>query len=195
MQEDTYNFFVDGELVATSDDLFFTSDSLDLTNLVLVDERRNGNVTDYFYRKLVTSVSDLAYALRNADVFSFEPFVSELKVRLSDDYDLSDDERFRALEYGGVNNWFGYEYAIECAEDNDEDWYDLSDSDKLEYLKNAGVDNWPYYSDALESYIESVIDVEDAIDFDIVTAYQNLPRHVVMEWENINTFIDELYDL
>lgn len=192
--QDTYNIFIDDKLVATSNDLHFTSDSLDLTNLVLVDERRNGNVTDYFYRKLVTFVSDLANALRNADVFSFEPFVSELKVRLSGDYHLSDAERFRALEYGGVNNWFGYEYAIECAEDNDEDWYDLSDSDKLEYLENAGVDNWANYSEAICGYVESSVNVEDATDFDIVRVYQNLPRHVVMEWENVDKFIDELYN-
>lgn len=46
--QDTYNIFIDDKLVATSNDLHFTSDSLDLTNLVLVDDTFTVNWSHLF---------------------------------------------------------------------------------------------------------------------------------------------------
>ena len=66
--------------------------------------------------------------------------------------DLSDDQKFLALDYAGVDNWGGYDYAIEQAEEDGFDWSELSDVEKLNYLENAGVDNWGYYGDAFEDY-------------------------------------------
>lgn len=47
---------------------------------------------------------------------------------------LSDEQKFLALYYGGVDNWHGYDYAIERAGEDSEDWSELSDEDKLNYL-------------------------------------------------------------
>lgn len=56
--------------------------------------------------------------------------------------------------FRAVDNWSGYEKAIELAEDNNEDWNSLSAEDKYNYLSNAGVDNWTYYSDALSPEVD-----------------------------------------
>lgn len=57
---------------------------------------------------------------------------------------------FWALEAAGVDNWSGWDYAVEIAEEEGHDWSDLSDEDKLYYLEIAGVDNWRDWDYALE---------------------------------------------
>lgn len=71
---------------------------------------------------------------------------------------LSREDIYYALEFGGVNNWNGFEFAIEAAENDGFDWYDLSPEDRMTYLENAGVDNWSYYSEAIEQYGDSLED-------------------------------------
>lgn len=91
--------------------------------------------------------------------------------------DLSDDQKFLALEYGGVDNWHGYDYAIERAEEDGLDWSDLYDEDKLNYLENEGVDNWSgydesirefklnYYSEYLSNDAETIEDLKDYLSY------------------------------
>lgn len=65
---------------------------------------------------------------------------------------MTQEERYYALEAAGVDNWNGYVFVIEMAEEDGHDWSDLSPEDKMDYLDCAGVDNWTYYSDAFEDY-------------------------------------------
>lgn len=65
---------------------------------------------------------------------------------------MTQEERYYALEAVGVDNWSGYDFAIEMAEEDGHDWSNLSPKAKMDYLDCAGVDNWTYYSDALEDY-------------------------------------------
>ena len=65
---------------------------------------------------------------------------------------MTQEERYYALEAAGVDNWSGYDFAIEMAEEDGHDWSNLSPETKMDYLDCAGVDNWTYYSDAFEDY-------------------------------------------
>lgn len=65
---------------------------------------------------------------------------------------MTQEERYYTLEAAGVDNWNGYDFAIEMAEENGYDWSNLSPEAKMDYLDCAGVDNWTYYSDAFEDY-------------------------------------------
>ena len=57
---------------------------------------------------------------------------------------------FWALEAAGVDNWSGWDYTVEMAEAEGNDWNDLSDDEKLSYLEAAGVDNWSGWDYAWE---------------------------------------------
>lgn len=84
-------------------------------------------------------------------IFETEP--SQLEV-LADNANynafLDDGDIYYALEAGGVDNWSGYDEAIDLAEGDDNDWLGLSNSEKLDYLFAAGVDNWNWFSESIE---------------------------------------------
>lgn len=63
---------------------------------------------------------------------------------------MDDDDIYYALEAGGVDNWSGYDVAIDMADADDNDWSSLSNSEKLDYLFAAGVDNWNWFSELIE---------------------------------------------
>ena len=84
-------------------------------------------------------------------IFETEP--SQLKVLAGEaNYNdfLDDGDLYYALDVGGVDNWSGYDYAIDLAEGDDNDWSGLSNSEKLDYLFAAGVDNWSWFSESIE---------------------------------------------
>lgn len=58
-------------------------------------------------------------------------------------------EKYLRLEMGGVNNWYGYELAVERAEEDGFEWHYLSNEDKMDYLEAEGVDNWTWYGESL----------------------------------------------
>ena len=101
------------------------------------------------------TVVSLYEALIESDIENFDYFIEDVKDLYSDyQEELSNEDKYYALVNAGVDNWSGYEEAIESAEENDEDWNDLSAEDKYIYLSNAGVDNWSYYSDALSPEVD-----------------------------------------
>lgn len=57
-----------------------------------------------------------------------------------------------ALEVAGVDNWGGYEDAIDeyYRENNLPEEYDLTDEEKLEALMQGGVDNWSGWDYAVD---------------------------------------------
>lgn len=84
-------------------------------------------------------------------IFETEP--SQLEV-LADNANynafLDDGDIYYALEACGVDNWSGYDEAIDLAECDDNDWSDLSNSEKLDYLFATGVDNWNWFAESIE---------------------------------------------
>ena len=114
---------------------------------------------DSFVKEYVSypkkTVVSLYEALIKSNIEDFEYFVEDVKDLYSDyQEELSNEDKYYALVNAGVDNWSGYEEAIELAEDNNEDWNSLSAEDKYIYLSNAGVDNWSYYSDALSPEVD-----------------------------------------
>lgn len=101
------------------------------------------------------TVVSLYEALIKSNIEDFEYFVEDVKDLYSDyQEELSNGDKYYALVNAGVDNWSGYEEAIELTEDNNEDWNSLSAEDKYNYLSNAGVDNWTYYSEALSPEVD-----------------------------------------
>lgn len=90
-------------------------------------------------------------------IFETEP--SQLKV-LADEANyndfLDDDDLWYALEAGGVDNWSGYDEAIDLADADDNDWSGLSNSEKLDYLFAAGVDNWSWFSESIDDALNDL---------------------------------------
>lgn len=109
------------------------------------------------YPEPVISLED---AIKKFDLINNEVFVDVLKVNL----DLSPEETFDALSFGGVDNWSGYEIAIELAESEGEKWSELSKVDKLIFLENAGVDNWSFYSESIEDYKDSYFETDISLE-------------------------------
>lgn len=90
-------------------------------------------------------------------IFETEP--SKLKYLAEEacyDEFLSGNEIYYALEAGGVDNWNGYDEAIDMAAADDNDWSSLSNSEKLDYLSAAGVDNWGYYGESLQESLDEL---------------------------------------
>lgn len=57
-----------------------------------------------------------------------------------------ESQELAALNYEGVDNWHGYEEAMEEVEDMD------NDSEVLDALHSYGVDNWHGYDEALDRF-------------------------------------------
>lgn len=127
------------------------------------------------------TVVSLYEALIESDIEDFEYFVEDVKDLFSDyQEELSNEEKYFALVNAGVDNWPGYEEAIELAEENNEDWHRLSAEDKYIYLSNAGVDNWSYYSEALSPEVD-FNDVSSDIIEKIFLEYE---KNYAENWKN-----------
>ena len=74
-------------------------------------------------------------------IFETEP--SQLEV-------LADNANYNAFLDDGVDNWSGYDVAIDMADADGNDWSGLSNSEKLDYLFAAGVDNWNWFAESIE---------------------------------------------
>ena len=143
-------------------------------------KEKDSFVKEYISYPKKTVVS-LYEALIKSNIEDFEYFVEDVKDLYSDyQEELSNEEKYVALVNAGVDNWSGYEEAIELAEENDEDWHDLSAEDKYIYLSNAGVDNWDYYSDALSPEVD-FNDVSADIVEKIFLEYE---KDYAEKWEN-----------
>lgn len=178
-------YFVDGKYVSSKD-------SIDLQKHVLVGGHTGGGNSEYHYAS-VEVIAVIAAALRKAGIFDYEPFVDELTDELKNNYSLSDEERYLALYYGGVNNWHGYEYAIDQAEEGDDYWDDLDYAERMYFLEMAGVDNWSFYSESIQQYIKEHVNIDNATDLDIVRVYQTLDDWDILDWAGLSEFTRELF--
>lgn len=58
------------------------------------------------------------------------------------------EEKLQALKDGGVDNWSGYESALEALPE------DFTDEQLLQALEDYGVDNWECYDEAMNGLVE-----------------------------------------
>lgn len=124
--------------------------------------------------------------LKDLGVESFEDFSDALD-DWTDSQELSDEDTYIALENAGVDNWGGYDIAVEYAEEDGFAWSKLSDSDKLNYLESAGVDNWSYYSEAISEFKENDLEPTDEEYLDI---FESLERKE--NWKNYKDYLQEI---
>lgn len=131
------------------------------------------------------------------------PFVEALKQfnitkdynfdRMVRDYiekpELSAEEKYYALEAEGVDNWSGYSYTIEMAEEDGDDWFDMSPAEKYYALECAGVDNWHGYEYAFETKDE---DITDEV---IEECFKDNQNYFAKNWKNYKDFKFALHGL
>lgn len=141
----------------------------------------NGNITKEYVSYPESTVTTLYQALTQAKISNYTKFVNAIQDRMLDEQeDLTGEDKYFALVNAGVDNWHGFEYAIELAEENDEDWDDLSPEDKLCYLESAGVDNWHFYSEAVYPIPEFYEASPELIE-EVFTEYES---EYSRDWEN-----------
>ena len=173
-----------------------SSEFIDVDKTILVSSTDKGNnIYEYIYQtRQTTPVIDEWIALKAANILEWQEYKDHIKCYKDDiiaNIDLTTEEEYNALENAGVDNWSGYDYAIELAENGGKDFSFLDDIDKLIYLENAGVDNWSYYYDALKEARESKF--EGLSEKDYLNIWNKLPKQTKLKWENYNLFQDYLY--
>lgn len=129
---------------------------------------------------------DLITALKKANIFDNELFLELLK---DQNITLSTEVKLTALYNAGVDNWSGYEIAIESAEEETGmNWYDLSDEDQLIFLESSGVDNWTYYSDAISDYKHNLFDYKSLSEEKIIECFKINEELIMQNWSNYDMF-------
>ena len=106
---------------------------------------------------------------------------------------LSDEQKFLALMYSGVDNWYGYDYAKRQAIEDGEDWSELHEETKLSYLENEGVDNWGYYSEAIKDYKLNYYDEYLSNDTDLIEDLKDYLSYYNDKAEIFNQKANELF--
>lgn len=131
--------------------------------------------------------------LPTSNLSSYPAFKRLLRDHLWDN--LTAEDRYYALESGGVDNWPGYSYAIEEAEEaSGKDWWNLDEADRYHYLNSFGVDNWSYYSDSLEEYVNNRAERYTLTPDDYVTIWQDLDLDQLDQWEGADTLYQTLLE-
>ena len=141
----------------------------------------NGNITKEYVFYPENKVTTLYEALTQAKISNYTKFVNAIQDRMVDEQeDLTGEDKYFALVNAGVDNWHGFESAIELAEEHDEDWEYLSPEDQLCYLESAGVDNWHFYSEAVYPIPEFYEASPELIE-EVFTEYES---EYSRDWEN-----------
>lgn len=137
--------------------------------------------------------STLRKILPTSNLATYPAFKRLLRDHLWDN--LTAEDRYYALESGGVDNWAGYSDAIEAAEeDSGEDWWNFDDAERYHYLDNFGVDNWSYYSDSLEEYVNNRAEHYILTPDDYIAIWQALDLDQLGQWEGADALYQTLVE-
>lgn len=152
---------------------------------------RPGEIFVYF-SSYPTHEADFMKTLELLDKYKIKDCYEYMSIIKSDYIEgLTDAEIYRNLSNSGVDNWSGYSYAIERAEEDEKDWSSLTSEEKLSYLEASGVDNWGYYYEAKTSGFDY-----DYLDESLQYEYFKENEDVLAKkWENYTKFKKELYNL
>ena len=137
--------------------------------------------------------STLRKVLSTSNLATYPAFKRLLRDHIWDN--LTAEDRYYALESGGVDNWAGYSDAIEAAEeDSCKDWWNLDATERYHYLDNFGVDNWSYYSDSLQEYVNQHAEHYVLTPDDCIAIWQDLDLDQLDQWEGADALYQTLLE-
>lgn len=153
--------------------------------------KRPGEIFVYFF-SYPTHEADFMKTLELLDKYNIKDCYEYMSI-IKSDYvdDLTKADIYRNLSNGGVDNWGGYDYAIELAENDEKEWSSLKAEEKLSYLEDAGVDNWGYYYESKSSGFD-YDNLNEALQYEYFKDNEDL---LAKKWENYAKFKKELYGL
>ena len=154
-------------------------------------EKKNNEILVYFYNYPTHEV-DFMKTLELLDKYNIKDCYEYMSIIKSDYVDgLTKADIYRNLSNGGVDNWGGYDYAIELAEEDEKEWSSLKAEEKLSYLEAAGVDNWAYYYESKSSGFD-YDNLNETLQYEYFKDNEDL---LAKKWENYAKFKKELYGL
>lgn len=153
--------------------------------------KRPGEIFVYFF-SYPTHEADFMKTLELLDKYNIKDCYEYMSIIKSDYvYGLTKADIYRNLSNGGVDNWGGYDYAIELAEEDEKEWSSLKAEEKLSYLEAAGVDNWSYYYEAKSSGFDYDY-LNETLQYEYFKDNEDL---LAKKWGNYTKFKKELYGL
>lgn len=154
-------------------------------------EKKNNEILVYFYN-YPTHEADFMKTLELLDKYNIKDCYEYMSIIKSDYVDgLTKADIYRNLSNDGVDNWGGYDYAIELAEEDEKEWSSLKAEEKLSYLEAAGVDNWAYYYESKSSGFD-YDNLNETLQYEYFKDNEDL---LAKKWENYAKFKKELYGL
>ena len=173
------------ETKVTFDDFNFKTHYFGLTS-------KSNNEYFVYFHSYPTHEADFMKTLELLDKYNIKDCYKYMSLIKSDYLEgLTKADIYRNLSNGGVDNWGGYSYAMELAEEDEKEWYLLTSEEKLSYLYAAGVDNWGYYYEAKTSGFDY-----DYLDESVQYEYFKENEDLLAEnWKNYTKFKKELYRL
>ena len=153
---------------------------------------KSNNEYFVYFHSYPTHEADFIKTLELLDKYNIKDcyeYMSNIKADYVDG--LTKADIYRNLSNGGVDNWGGYSYAMELAEEDEKEWYLLTPEEKLNYLENAGVDNWGYYYEAKSSGFD-YDNLNETLQYEYFKDNEDL---LAKKWENYAKFKKELYGL
>lgn len=160
-------------------------------NKTVKRSERPGEIFVYFC-SYPTHEADFMKTLELLDKYKIKDCYEYMSIIKSDYVSgLTKADIYRNLSNGGVDNWGGYDYAIELAEEDEKEWYLLTPEEKLSYLYAAGVDNWVYYYESKSSGFD-YDNLDESLQYEYFKDNEDL---LAERWGNYTKFKKELYDL
>lgn len=174
------------------DETKVTFDSFNPKNHYFNLTSKSNNEYFVYFHSYPTHEADFMKTLELLDKYKIKDCYEYMSIIKSDYVDgLTKADIYRNLSNGGVDNWGGYDYAIELAEEDEKEWYLLTSEEKLSYLYAAGVDNWGYYYESKSSGFD-YDNLNETLQYEYFKDNEDL---LAEKWENYTKFKKELYDL
>lgn len=174
------------------DETKVTFDNFNPKNHYLGLTSKSNNEYFVYFHSYPTHEADFMKTLELLDKHKIKDCYEYMSIIKSDYVDgLTKADIYRNLSNGGVDNWGGYDYAIELAEEDEKEWSSLKAEEKLSYLEAAGVDNWAYYYEAKSNGFDYDY-LNESLQYEYFKDNEDL---LAKEWENYTKFKKELYGL
>ena len=173
------------ETKVTFDDFNFKTHYFGLTS-------KSNNEYFVYFHSYPTHEADFMKTLELLDKYNIKDCYKYMSLIKSDYLEgLTKADIYRNLSNGGVDNWGGYSYTMELAEEDGKEWYLLTPEEKLSYLYAAGVDNWSYYYEAKTSGFDyDYLDESEQYEY-----FKENEDLLAENWKNYTKFKKELYVL
>ena len=153
---------------------------------------KSNNEYFVYFHSYPTHEADFMKTLELLDKYKIKDCYEYMSIIKTDYLEgMTKADIYRNLSNGGVDNWSGYSYAMELAEEDEKEWYLLTPEEKLSYLENAGVDNWGYYYEAKSSGFDYDY-LDESTQYEYFKENEDL---LAEKWGNYTKFKKELYNL